>query len=257
MKARFLGIFLLLQPFLVALYMGNPAEPEIIDCGFFISQDSCVGLKIGYQGDWVFDRLLRSYAGAHGRIDRFEMKMDQGMIGINYLDRFELYGTVGSMRNRFWFRPSTDKMRREFETDNHWTAGTGVRLLLAEWGNTGIGLDGKIQYGRPGIKWITVNGVSHGSGAHLAYHEWQGSFAVYHTIDLFTPYLGVKYSNVHADVVDLSKSVYPRKQFKMSNRCRFGMALGCTLSQGKKIDINAEVQLIDEQGLTIGGNIKF
>jgi hypothetical protein len=257
MKTRFLGIFLLFQPFLAALYMGNPAEPEIIDCGFFIPQDSCMGLKIGYQGDWVFDRMLKAYVGAHGRIDRFEIQMNQGMIALNYLDRFELYGTVGAMNSSFWVRPHTDGMRREFETDNHWTAGGGVRLLLAEWGNTGIGLDGKIQYGQPSIKWITVNGVSHASGAHLAYHEWQGSFAAYHTIDLFTPYLGVKYSNVHANVSGLSKIAYSHKHFKMTNRCRFGMALGCTVSQGKKMDINVEMQLVDEQALTIGGNLKF
>jgi hypothetical protein len=254
---KFLGLFLLVQPFLSALYMGNPAEPEIIDCGLFISQDSCMSVKVGYQGDFVFDRLLRSYAGSRGRIDRFNMTSNQGMIALNYLDRFELYGTVGSMNSSFWFRPSSDKMRREFETNNHWTAGGGARLLLAQWDNTGIGIDGKIQYGKPGIKWITVNGVSHGTGSELIYREYQGSFAVFHTIDLFTPYLGAKYSNVHADVSGLSKSVYPRKHFKMTNRSRFGMALGCTLSQGKKIDINAEVQLIDELGVTIGGNLKF
>ena len=216
-----------------------------------------MGLKIGYQGDWTFDRLLRSYAGSHGKIDQFEILMNQGIIALNYLDRFEIYGSVGSMRNHFWYRPKVDHKRREFETNNHWTAGGGVRLLLAEWGNTGLGLDGKIQYGKPSIEWITVNGVSHSSGARVAYHEWQGSVAVYHTVGFFTPYLGVKYSNVHADVSGLSKSVFPHKHFKMTNRCRFGIALGCTLSPGKKGEVSLEVQLIDEQGLTFGGNIKF
>jgi major outer membrane protein len=248
-----LGMLLSFQSAVSALYMGNPGEPEIIDTGFFISQCSPVSVKIGYEGDWVFDRKLH----AKGRIDRFKIQMNQGMVALNYLDRFELYGTVGAMSSSFWNRPKSDGKRREFETDDHWTAGGGVRLLLAQWGNTGIGVDGKIQYGRPGIKWITVNGVSHDSGAHLAYHEWQGSFAVFHTIDIFTPYLGAKYSNVHVHVSRLSSSVYPHHNLKMTSRCRFGMALGCTLSQGKKIDLNAEVQLIDEQAVTISGNIKF
>ncbi len=257
MRIYFLGIFVAVQSIVAALYMGNPAEPEIIDTGFFIPQDSCMGLKIGYQGDWVFDRLLRSFAGSEGKIDQFETKMDQGVLVLNYIDRFELYGTLGSMRNHFWYRPKIDKMRREFETNNHWTAGAGAKLLLAQWGNTGLGLDGKLQYGKPGIQWITVNGVSHSSGANVAYLEWQGSVAVYHTLGLFTPYLGAKYSNVHVHVNGLSKTVYPHSHFEMTNRCRFGMALGCTLSQGKKIDVNIEVQLIDEQALTFGGNIKF
>jgi hypothetical protein len=209
------------------------------------------------QGDVVFDRMLRVSSGGHGRVDRFEMQMNQGKLVLNYLDRFEVYGTVGSMNGSFWNRPKSDGDRREFETDNRWTAGAGASFLIAQWGNTGIGADGKIQYGRPGIKWIAVDGVSHASGGRLAYHEWQGSFAAFHTIGLFTPYLGAKYSNVHANVGGLSKSVYPHRHFKMGNRRRFGMALGCTLSQGKKIDVYAEVQLIDEQALSFGGNIKF
>lgn len=257
MKKYFFGLLITAQGVLSALYMGNPAEPEIIDTGLFISQDCSVSFKIGYEGDWVFDRLLKSYAGSHGRIDHFETWMNQGAIILNYIDRFEIYGTVGSMRNHFWYRPRIDHKRREFETSNHWTAGAGLRLLLAEWGDTGLGFDGKIQYGKPHIEWISVNGVSHSSNAHLAYHELQGSVAVYHTICFFTPYLGIKYSNVHANIGRLSKNVFPHKHFKMTNRCRFGMALGCALSQGKKIDVNLEVQLIDEQGVTLGGNIKF
>ncbi len=257
MKTYFLGLFVAAQSLLSALYMGNPAESEIIDTGFFISPDCSVGVKIGYQGDWVFDRLLKSYAGSHGKIDHFEILMNQGAVILNYLDRFEIYGTVGSMRNHFWYRPHVDHKRREFETNNHWTAGGGARFLVAEWGNTGLGVDGKVQYGKPPIEWITVNGVSSSSSGHVIYREWQGSVAAYHTLGLFTPYLGVKYTNIHANVVGLSKSVYPHRHFKMTNRSRFGMALGCTLSQGKKVDVNLEVQLIDEQGLTFGGNIKF
>ncbi len=237
--------------------MGNPGEPEIIDQGFFIPQSCSVSVKAGYQGDRVFDRLLRAHGKAHGRIDHFDLQMDQGVVMLNYLDRFEVYGLVGSMRSYFWNRPKVDNRRREFETHDTCTGGGGARLLLAQWGNTGIGVDGKIQYGKPAIKWIAVNGVSRASGAHLTYREWQTSFAVFHTIDLFIPYLGVKYSNVHANVDGLTSAVYPTSHFKMYNRRRFGMALGCTLSQGKKFELFAEVQMIDEQGVSFGGNIKF
>lgn len=257
MKKYFFALLIAAHSYVMALYMGNPAEPEIIDTGFFISQDCSFGMKVGYQGDFVFDRLLKSYAGSHGKIDQFKLMMNQGALIFNYLDRFEIYGTVGSIRNHFWYRPRVDHRRREFETNNHWTAGGGARFLLAEWGNTGLGLDGKIQYGKPRIEWITVNGVSFSSHGHVAYHEWQGSIAVYHTAGFLTPYLGIKYTNVHATVVGLSRKVYPHRHFKMTNRCRFGMALGCTLTQGKKVDATLEVQLIDEQGLTFSGNVRF
>lgn len=254
---RRLSFFLLCQTGLWALYMGNPAETEIIDTGFFIPQDNFIGVKLGYEGDIIFDRKLRSTSHAHGRIDDFSMTMNQGVITLNYLDRFELYGSGGASSSYFYFRPKVDHEKREFQTHDHGTGGVGARFLLAQWGNTGIGVDGKFQWAGAGIKWVSVNGVSHDSGAHLHYREWQASFAAYHTIDLFTPYLGFKYSNVHASVTGLSSTVYPSSHFKMYNRDRFGIALGCTVSQGKKIDLFVEVQLIDEQALSLGGNLKF
>jgi major outer membrane protein len=250
-------VFLLLPSFLLALSMGNPGAPEIIDQGFFIPQSSSFGVKIGYQGDRIFDRLLRSQGKARGRVDHCNLQMDQGVLTLNYLDRFELYGSVGSMRSCFWLRPKTDQKRREFETHDNVTGGSGGRLLLAQWGNTGIGIDGKIQWGQPAIKWVTVDGVSSASGAHLTYREWQTSLAVFHTVGIFSPYLGAKYSSVHANVDGLSHKQYPHSHFKMVSRRRFGMALGCTLSSGKKFDLFAEVEMIDEQGISFGGNIKF
>lgn len=250
-------LLLLLPSALLALYMGNPGEPQMIDQGFFISQDCAVGVKVGYQGDRVLDRLLRAGGKVHGRIDHFDLQMDQGMVAFNYLDRFEIYGTVGSLRSYFWNSPKVDHQRREFETHHACTGGGGARVLLAQWGNMGMGADVKIQYGRPAIEWISVNGTSHASEAHLTFREWQASLALFHTIDLFTPYLGAKYSNVHAEVNGLSRAVYPSTHFKMYSRRRFGMTLGCTLSQGKKVELFAEAQLIDEQGVTFGGSLKF
>jgi major outer membrane protein len=251
-------IFLLLFPsILLGLSMGNPAEPEVVDQGFFIPQNSSFGLKVGYQGDRVFDRLLRAQDKAKGRVDHCNMQMDQGVVALNYLDRFELYGSAGSMRSHFWLRPKIDQKRREFETHDSFTGGGGARLLLAQWGNTGIGIDGKIQWGKPAIKWVTVNGVSSASGSHLTFREWQTSFAVFHTVNIFTPYLGAKYSSVHAHVQGLSSQEYLHSHFEMVSRRRFGMALGCTLSSGKKFDLFVEVQMIDEQGISFGGNIKF
>jgi hypothetical protein len=40
---------------------------------------------------------MRSNKICHARVDHFEMQTDQGVIALNYLDHFELYGTVGSI----------------------------------------------------------------------------------------------------------------------------------------------------------------
>jgi hypothetical protein len=242
---------------LSALYMGNPAEPQIIDPGFWISQDASFGLKIGYEGDRVADRKMRASSDAKGRIDNAALAMDQGIITLGYVNRVEIYGSVGSIDGKLSHRPHSDNKRRQYQTHDGWTAGTGGRFLLAQWGNTVIGIDGKIQWGNPGIKWMAVNGVSKSTGGHLKYCEWQASFAVSYTADWLTPYVGVKYSNVHISINGIPKAIYTHSQFKMVNRDRFGLAIGCTLSPGKKFDLFAEVQMVDEQALSFGGNFKF
>lgn len=242
---------------LVALPVGNPAEPQIIDQGFWISQDALVGVKLGYEGDRVADRKMRANGNAHGRVDQMSLAFDQGVITFNYLDRLELYGSLGSMNGELSLRPRIDNQRRHYQTHDGLTAGGGGRFLLAQWGKAVIGIDGKVQWGNPGMKWVTVNGQSFNTGGHLKYLEWQVSFALSYTVDWLTPYLGVKYSNAHATVNKISRAVYPRSHFNMMNRDRFGMALGATLSPCKKFDLFAEVQMIDEQAFSFGGNVRF
>lgn len=250
-------LFLIALKSLSALTVGNPAEPQIINQGFWIAQDASIGVKVGYEGDRVADRKLRAYGKAHGRIDTTELSFDQGIFVLNYLDRVELYGSVGSMNGEVSHRPHLDHKRRKYQTHGGWTAGGGGRLLLAQWGQTVIGVDGKVQYGNPGIKWMAVDGNSSNTGGHLKYCEWQASFAVSYTADWLTPYLGVKYSNVHATIKGISPAIYPHSHFKMLSRDRFGMAVGFTISPGKKFDLFAEVQMIDEQAVSFGGNVRF
>lgn len=240
-----------------ALYMGNPAEPQIIDQGFWISQDASFGAKVGYQGDSVFDRKMRPCSQTHGRIDRMTLSRNQGVVAFNYIDRVEIYGSVGSMTGRLSNRPHFDHKRRRYHTYNGWTAGTGGRFLLAQWNKTVIGIDGKIQWSNPGMKKMSVDGFSKGAVGHLRYCEWQVSFAISYSADWFVPYFGVKYSNVHATVSGIPQTIYPHSQFKISNRDRFGCALGCTVSPGKRFDLFAEAQLIDERGVSFGGNLRF
>ncbi len=85
------------------------------------------------------------------------------------------------MRAHSWYRPHVDNKRREFETDNRWTAGGGVRLLLAQWCNTGLGLMARSNMGS-----LLFNGsrstAFYFSSGHVTYREYQGSIAVYHTM---------------------------------------------------------------------------
>jgi hypothetical protein len=240
-----------------ALYLGNPAEPQLIEEGLFTEPDHMAAGKIGYQGDWVSDRKLRGQGDGRGRIDQFEVWMNQGVATLNFIDRIELSASLGSMTTTFSQRRHADGILRQFQTHDGLTVGTGLSLLLMQWKNTILGIDGKYQYSTPHLKWVSVNGTGHASGGKVVDREWQVGMALSYTADLFTPYIGASYSSVHARVSGLSGAVYPDSHFEMRSRHRFGLAVGCSLSQTKKIDLTLEARMIDEQAVTGAINIKF
>ena len=77
-------------------------------------------------------------------------------------------------------------------------------------------------------------------------------------IDIFVPYLAVKYSNVSAEFRHLPPTLFPNfSSFKAKNRHYFGLALGTALTTGRLFSLNVELRVIDEQSLTLAGNLRF
>lgn len=257
MKSVLISFFVFLCINLQALYVGNFAEPQLIDKGFFLPQDTLFDVKIGYQQDWVYDRRLQAYDQIDNKIDRFTYWMQQGVVAINFLDRLEAYGSIGYFTADFWLRPSADNERQQYETDQKVTFGGGAKLILMQWGETAFGIDGKMQYSAPRIKWVTINGVSEHTQAHLVYREWQVGVGLAHTVDFLTPYLGGTYSQVHTHIGKLQKDIFSFISFREKNIEKFGLVVGCGISTGKKVDLNLEARMFNEEAFTVAGNIKF
>ncbi len=243
---------------LPALYNGNPAEPETIDEGFFLCRDSCFGVKAGYQGDFVFDRKLRAHAGATGRIDTFKYYMQQGVLTFNLMDRYEFYGSLGAFNAFVEHRPHIDGKLREYETNDHFTWGGGLRAIIFRCGHALLGVDAKYQYARPHVKWNALEAEAFTTGATLSYSEWQIGLGAAYRVELFIPYAALTYSSVHSRMSEIRPNMeLGHDSFHMRSRERFGAALGCSLSNAKVVDLNVEVSLFDEQALTLTGNVKF
>jgi major outer membrane protein len=242
---------------LYALYNGNPSAPDIIDEALFSCQDNFFVIKAGYQGDYVFDRKLAARKGITGRMDQSQIGMNQGVLTLNLQDRFEIYGSVGAMNAFLSDRPHVDGQRRQYETHDELTWGVGGRCLIVPFKNIDFGVDACYQYANPHLAWNAINGVAYKTRGRLKYEEWQVGLGLSYHIDFFTPYLAVKYSNVWAKMSHIRPDILPVSHFKMKSREHFGLALGCTLSNGKIFDLTGEVRLFDEQAVSVAGNIKF
>lgn len=242
-----------------ALYFGNPCSPEMVSQGLFITEDAFLDFKAGYQMDYVFDKRLKSYAGAKARMDEFQALLNQGVITFNFVDRIEAYASVGSMQVTCSHRPHPNHSRREYQSSYKVTWGVGGRILIYEWTHACLSLQGGYQWANPHIKWDALNGEAFTTSAVMRYREGQVGLGLSYQIDTLIPYIAIKYSDVHGLISSLRRSNLNLKKshFKMTNRDHFGLVLGCTLTSGKYFDLTVESRLIDEQAISLAGDVKF
>jgi hypothetical protein len=242
---------------LEALYFGNPMEPEIIDRGIILSPENWASARVGYEGNYVFNRRLEARDGSTGGIDEFQYLLNQGVATVNFLDRFEVYGSFGAMSASFSNRPHVDHKRREYQTNDAFSWGVGGRAELFHWGESVLGVGGSYQFARPPMKWNTLDGVSSSTSAILHYGEWQVGVGMSHRIDPFIPYIAVLYSHVGASVTKISHDFLPHSDFKMVSREHWGLAMGCSFSTSEIFDLGVEVRLFDEEAISLAGSAKF
>jgi hypothetical protein len=248
---------------LLASPVGNPSFPQLLDEGYFIPLNGWGNFRLGYEGDFVGDGCLKQYDEGHGRVDNFDQMTNSGTVTINILDRLDLYGVFGSTRvTSDWRYTAADLVvsRIELETSYRFLWGVGARAILFEWANTSLGLGGRYSASQMKPVWMTLNGtLKPTSGTHLYWREWQIDLDMSYKIDLFIPYVGVKYSNAHVHMGTFSVpiSASGSGDLRMKNRKPVGIVVGSALTTGKYFMLNVEARLVDELAGTISGDFRF
>ena len=243
--------------------VGNPSAPQLIDEGFFMSCDTWINFRAGYEGDFVADARMKQQTEGHGRVDSYQQTTNAGTATINFVDRLDIFGVFGSSRTYGEWRYTDaigEMFQVEMETLYHFRWGVGERGILFEWGNTSLGLGGRYESCNYDPEWLTIDGVNvDATGTSLKWYEWQVDLDISYRIDLLTPYIGLKYSYVNSTLngfpVAISSSGEGKNHFR--NRTPVGLFIGCSLSTGKYFMLNVEGRLIDEEAVTISGDIRF
>lgn len=254
--------FLLFASCLVSSPVGNGAFPKIVHQGFFIPSSSWVDLRVGYEGDFVGDARLEQKEEGSGRVDTFEQYTNSATTTFNLIDRLDLYALFGSSRvcADWRFQIEEEINRIEMETLYRFFWGIGARGIFYEWGPLSLGMGGRYSQCRYKPSWITLNGVPQEiSGARLSWHEWQANIDLSYQIDLFTPYIGAQYASVRSELSKLSFPIANNGSGSdhFISRIPVGMVIGCTISNGRYFMLNIEGRLINEDALTLSGDIRF
>ncbi|HSX37418.1 MAG TPA: hypothetical protein VLE95_01135 [Chlamydiales bacterium] len=262
MKNIFLFSLLAKTFILYAAPVGNTMAPALIQEGFVIPCDSWVDLRIGYEGDFVGDGRMEQIEQGSGRVDTFQQYTNSATFTFNALDRVDLFGILGSSRVcADWRYDLSEAITRiQIETLYHFLWGIGGRVLLFEWEKMGLGFGGRYSYCHYRPSWLTTNAVPISTeGARVTWRQWQIDLSLSYQIDLFTPYLGVKYSNETVKLgifsVPVSSSGLGINHFE--NKNPVGIYIGCSISNCKYFMLNIEGRLIDEDAVTISGDLRF
>jgi hypothetical protein len=255
-------IFCLSLCALHAAPVGNPSAPAIINEGFLIPRSVWVGLRFGYEGDFVSDAKMEQYHESSGRVDDYQQYTNSGTITMSILDRLDLFTVLGSSRTQADWRFTEGELTYRIETETHYDFlwAIGARALLVEWGKAALGLGGRYSGSNYTPLWMTSNGANQPlEGATWHWRQWQADLDMSYKIDLFIPYLGVKYSRQKAKLSNFPSPIASDgsgdNHFK--NRSSVGLVLGCSLSSGQFFMLNVEGRLVDEEAVDISGDFRF
>lgn len=254
--------FLALATSLTAAPVGNTSFPELICEGFFIPSGFCVNARAGYEGDFVGDGRFKQVVEGSGRVDDYQQETNSGTVTLNVMKRLDVYGVLGSSRASADWRYSLSGTvnRIMMQSRYRFLWGCGARGILYRWGCMDLGLGTRYEATEAKLAWLTLNGTPVStSGSKLAWHIWQADLDVCYKIDLFIPYIGLKYSSAHAKIGRLPVSISGSGSgtLHMENRAPVGVVVGCSVCTGKYFMFNVEGRLIDEEAAAISGDLKF
>lgn len=268
-----------------ALPLGNPSEASLLCDGMFIEgthYDFCqagvswcdaFSLRVGYYGDFVFDRHLEVDDANRGDdIEDTKIFTNAAYVAANFWDVLDIFATFGGTNfyintNAFSFGgPNSQRFDLETETDFSWSV--GLRLTFWECGCTSFGAEAQYFYTKPHITRVTVaetNSIYPDNYIHLKYQEWQLGFGVSHRIWNLVPYFGAKFSGVKADFGDANLSIFdPGTEstitivlHRLENRFEGGFVLGVSLVDCERMALTVEARFPDEKAIYVNGQIRF
>ena len=366
---------------LQALPVGNPAEPSLMIDGILwegFGGDPCdpcttwcdaVSLRLGYYGDYVFDRVLKTDVAkdfemgkqysqdattsttretasnvAYGKhFQDAEMFTNAAFMALNIWDRFDVFCTLGATNGYlkgnsaafnlvglFGLEKATDIDKTdlpnvsltqavvELYTDTAFAWSVGARAALWECGCATLGASFQYAQSKPKVEELnvlcnaaefTINkpqgyvgvefpldltaGTPNATGtkdASIDYHEWQASLALSYRLNMFTPYIGVKWSRASfdadtiriaqpkaaafvEDITTLNPTISGKGQEtqtlqdtmqivslqinKMKSRKSCGLAVGTTIVDADKYAVTVETRLIDERAAHVNAQFRF
>lgn len=281
---KFLLIPLLLCSSLFALPLGNPMDASLYQNGLFCgdSYDRCCdpcdpcfdwcdawSFRLGFYGDYVFDRHMELDGRGGKDIDNFEINTNAAFLALNFCDRVDLFATLGatnfSMRANSGVFAAIGDGVVEVDTETAFSWSIGGRMTVWSCDCFNFGIEGQYFATKPDVdnyvlRSDTVRKLD--DQYDMKYCEWQVGIGAAYMMRVgcsgisLVPYTGIKWAGSKADfnreLVDGSE-ILP----KLENKKLWGWALGTTLVLCDAVSMTVEGRWADEKALHVNGQFRF
>jgi hypothetical protein len=255
--------FVLLFPgALLAMLIGNPAEPSLEKEGLFISPTSWASIRIGFLEDYVYRQRFQDefkIEGCEHTKTFAKLSTNAGMATLNFEDRVDLYGILGASRLQ---------LNREIYSTMQFSWGFGGKLVLFEAQNFFFGLDIKYFSANQKPSYLLCEGLAFNVAGDFKfkYTETQFALGACYRYTMIAPYIYATYliSKIDPDpnvalvhwpldttiLVDaVCKSVIAQR--------RWGMAVGATLLSNAKAALSVESRMINQNAIDVNLDVRF
>jgi len=212
-------------------------------------------LSMGIVADILTKRSIDIDSGEFG------MNALSGRIGVSILKKWQIYIDAGTtMDMEYEYVIKGEKYQAEFDDTFIWSIGTSA--LVCKWDNgLEIGINGSYRRADMELDKVTIESNSYTRKdmdvvSDGYFEEYQGALEIAWKTDHFTPYIGVKYSEVEVDCIFTTGGAQRDASQKNASE-NVGAFVGLTINpslevlpKSEQLTINLEGRFIDEEAFT-------
>lgn len=237
---------------LFGVYVGNPADPAIMNTGFITSTNPFFKFTSGYIYDYTSNKRYET-DDTNLELKKFSLHSQVASFSLIFLERLQLFGTAGGSKEMAQQAESfsfTD-MVFDFQSSYQFSWSAGAKVILIQWGQTYLSTDFTYfeipSSHKTYFKFLNrLNLPILTEKQKLSLDEWQLSLGLSSRFFFITPYGGVSYlkSKLHVqEGLDIPSINY-------HNELNWGFFYGVTLSLTGRFHLNFERRVRDEFAYT-------
>jgi hypothetical protein len=244
-----------------ATLVGNPAQPALLEKSIIRSTPSWWSFRVGYFDDWIYrEHFHDEFKPKVGKRSQTFVQLStySALLTLNFIDRVDLYGLVGSARMQ---------IDDDVFTKRALSWGIGIKCVLYKLGNFFLGADGKYFVTHQKPQYLVFEDLPYNiyRNFELTYQEIEGAVGLSYLAWIFAPYINATYILTKilphpekflvyipdtGDLTDMDAS-------PSESRKKWGMALGLTLTDSQKASLSLEWRTFNQDAINVNAEIRF